>query len=433
MNLEHFIAKKISFGSKKSFTSIIVKIAIAAIALSLAIMIVTNAIITGFSNQISEKIIAFWGDIHITDSNINRTFEQVPIKDAYNLMAQLDTIDNLEYEDTDKILGVPIESRRSFYNTKGGVRSVQGTIITPGLLRTKKYFNGILLKGVGPEFDWERLNKYIIDGNKITFEDSIASRDILISKSTSEKLELTTGDRVNISFIKNQKHIKRAFKVCGIYNTGLEEYDSKIAIIDISFLRGILGWNDDEVGNIEVLVDNIDDVDIISEYIYFDVIPPNLYATTIQQKFPNIFEWLKLQEINENIILALMIVVGIINMLSVLLILILERSKMVGVLKALGASNWSIRKIFLYNAGYIIFFGLLLGNVFGLLFCYLQKNYGLISLDEKSYYLAVAPIDLHFLPWLLINIGTFVITLFVMIVPTILASYITPIKVLRFE
>jgi lipoprotein-releasing system permease protein len=433
MNIEHFIAKKISFGSKKSFTSIIVKIAILAIALSLAIMIVANAIITGFSNQISEKIIAFWGDIHITDSNINRTFEQVPIPDAYNLMKEIDSIQNLKYEDTDKFFGITIESSRSFYSTKGGIKSVQGTILTPGLLRTANYFNGILLKGVGKEFDWNRLEKYIVDGKILSFPKIGSSRDIIVSKSTAEKLKLSTGDRVNISFIKNQKHIKRQFKVCGIYNTGLEEYDSKIAIIDIDFLRELLGWQKNEVGNIEILVDNIEDVEVISEYIYYDLIPPNLYATTIQQKFPNIFEWLKLQEMNENIILALMIVVGIINMLSVLLILILERSKMIGILKALGSSNWLVRKVFLYNAGYIIFFGLLIGNIVGIGLCLLQQRYGFISLDEKSYYLAVAPIDLNLLPILLINAGTFFITLLVMVIPTILITYISPIKVLRFE
>ena len=396
-------------------------------------MIISSAVITGFSNQIKEKIVAFWGDIHITNSNISRNFEQIPIEDAYELMAEIDSIKYLEYEDTRKVLGIPIESSRKFYRSEGGVSSVQGTAMLPGLMRTRKFIHGILLKGVGKDFDWNRMKKYMVSGEIMTFSDSTSSRDILLSRSTAKKLELQVGDRLNMSFIRDKKHLKRGFTVKGIYNTGLEEYDSKIAIVDIEKIRELLGWDSTSVGNVEVVIEQRDDLDLLTEYIYLDVIPPDLYAETIQDKFPNIFEWLKLQEVNEKVILALMVVVGIINMLTVLLILILERSKMIGVLKALGAQSWSIRKIFLYNSGYIIFWGMAIGNLVGLLFCFLQWKYGFVSLDEENYYLSVAPIEVELWHVLLINLGTFVITLLVMIIPTWLISFISPIKVLRFE
>jgi len=273
----------------------------------------------------------------------------------------------------------------------------------------------------------------LIEGDIIEYPDSASSDDILISKYTSGRMNIEMGQRLIVSFIKDRNHIKRRFTVKGIYNTGLEEYDSKIAIVDIREIRSILGWGSDQVGNIEVLVEHKEDIAVISDYIYYEELPAHLFSATIQEKLPSIFEWLKLQDINEQIILALMIVVGVINMITVLLILILERSKMIGVLKALGANNWSVRKIFLYNAGYIIVFGLIAGNILALSFCFLQKKFGLISLDEESYYLSVAPIDLELWSIILVNIGTFIVILVVMTLPTLLISWITPIKVLRFE
>ncbi|NNF35591.1 MAG: ABC transporter permease [Saprospiraceae bacterium] len=433
MNLEHFIAKRISFSGRKSFTGIIVMIAIAAIALSLSIMIITSAIITGFKKEISEKIVSFWGDIHINDSNINRSFEQIPIDDARDLIVSLDSIKYVEYEDDKRILGVPIKGQRVMNKTKGGIRSVQGTIMAPGLMRTREDYNGIILKGIGEDFDWDRLESSIIEGKRIEFPESASSDDILVSKYTASRMKLSVGDRVLVSFIKDRDHIKRRFEVSGIYNTGLEEYDSKVAMVDISEIRSILGWSDDQVGNIEILVDNQEDLDILSEYIYYEELPAHLFSSTIRQKLPGIFEWLKLQDINEQIIMALMVIVGIINMITVLLILILERSKMIGILKAVGATNWSVRKIFLYNSGYIVFFGLVIGNVIGLLFCFLQERFSFITLDEESYYLAVAPIDLNIISILLINVGSFVVILSIMLLPTLLISWISPIKVLRFE
>ncbi len=433
MNFEHFIAKRISFSKNNNFTGVIVKIAILAVALSLAIMIITSAVIHGFKKEISDKVIAFWGDIHIDDINITRSFEQVPIDNASELMDSIMNIKSIQYEDNRKILGIPLEGQRVMKETNGGVKSVQGTIVAPGLLRTKEYFNGVLLKGVGEEFDWNRLEKFLIDGDIISFPEDEPSNDIIVSKVIADKLNISLGQGLIVSFIKNKQHIKRRFNVKGIYNTGLEEYDAKFALVDIREVRSLLNWENDQVGNIEIVLEDSEDINIISEYIYYDILPSNLFASPIQEKHSNIFEWLKLQDINENLIFVLMVIVGVINMITVLLILILERSKMVGVLKALGSGNWSIQKIFLYNAAYIISFGLILGNVIALSFCYLQEKYSFIHLDEKNYYLSVAPIDINILELLLINLGSFIVILIVMTLPVLLVSWIKPIRVLRFD
>lgn len=236
-----------------------------------------------------------------------------------------------------------------------------------------------------------------------------------------------------MSFMKDQKHRKRSFVISGIYNTGLEEYDSKIAIVDIRKIQQLFGWSEDQVGVIEVLIDEKEDLEVLSEYIYYDILPSNLYAEPITQKFPNIFQWLDLQDFNERIVLWLMIIVGVINMITVLIILILERTRMIGVLKALGMKSWSIRKIFIYNAGFIILMGLVVGNFLGIGICLAQKYFGFITLDEKSYYLSVAPIEFNIPLLVIINISIIVIILIVMIVPTLIIDRISPIKVLRFE
>ena len=193
-----------------------------------------------------------------------------------------------------------------------------------------------------------------------------------------------------------------------------------------------MGWQPNQVGGIEVFVDNLDDLDIVSDYIYYEHLPPSIYSETIRQKYSSIFDWLELQNINELVILGLMIIVAIINMITALLILILDRTKMIGTLKALGASDWTVRKIFLYYAAYIVLWGMLFGNMLGLALCWIQKTYGIIELDEANYYISVAPIDVQLSSLILINVVCFVVTLIFLVLPTYLVTRITPMKALRF-
>ncbi len=433
MNIEHFIAKRIAFTNSTSFTKVIIRIAMAAIAVSLTVMILTTAIISGFKKEITDKIFGFWGHINITDSNINRNFELSAINKDDTYYNEIQEIKQIEYQSDAKILGFPLEGKVIDKVTNGGVKGVHPYIQLAALLSTKENFHGVLLKAVGQDYDWQRMQKFIIDGTKINYQKDSVSNDLLISKNIANKLNIKTGDKVVLSFIRDNVQIKKRFEVCGIYNTGLEEYDKRFGIVDLAKIQDILGWPSSDVQGMEVVLDDVKDMDIISEYIYYEVLPQKYYAETIRSKFPSIFEWLNLQDINEKIIIQLMVLVAIINMITVLLILILERTQMIGILKSLGMNNGSIRKIFIYNAGYIIFFGLLFGNILGISIAWLQKHFQFIQLDEANYYLSTAPIAINGWTILWLNVATLIVTLLFLIIPTMLVSRITPVKALRFE
>ncbi|MCB0632823.1 MAG: ABC transporter permease, partial [Lewinella sp.] len=304
---------------------------------------------------------------------------------------------------------------------------------------------GIILKGVGPDYDWTFLEKYIQEGTFLHFSDgenaasrdstnAPASREILISRQTADRLQIGVGDEFRVNFVEEKgSQLQRRFTVAGIYKTGLEEYDRKFALVDIREIQQLMGWKPTQISGFEVLLDNIDDLAAFNEYIFYDIIPNNLYSETIRDKSPEIFDWLDLQNVNEVVILGLMIIVAIINMVTALLILILERTNMIGTLKALGSSNWSIRKIFLYYAGYITVMGLFWGNIIGLGICFIQDRFELIRLSEADYYLSVAPVHINLWTILILNLGTLVVILLFLIVPSYIVTRISPVKAIRFK
>lgn len=371
--------------------------------------------IRGFQNQITEKIFGFWGHVDITDINMTRTQEQAPI--------------SISEELRDEILKTTWEESGNIAR----VKYAQSYINAPGILTAKDQFEGLNLKGVGADFNWKAMSRFIIDGDSLYTKEDKSRRQILVSKSTSKRMKLALGDPLIIHYIYNGDQFKRRYNVGGIYNTGLAEYDQKIALVDIRDIQQILGWSSNQVGGLEVFVNDIDNIDKISEVLYFDVLPPNIFLQTIREKFPNIFEWLSLQSVNETVILALMVIVCIINMMTVLLILILERSKMIGTLKSIGATNWMVRKVFLYQALYILIRGAFWGTAVGLAICYIQMKFGIITLDEVNYYLSVAPVEINLWHVLLINLLTVFTTIVFMIIPTYLITKISPVKVLRFD
>jgi len=432
MNISHFIAKRIAFSKSKTFTKVIVRIAIAAIALSLATMIITTLIISGFKKEISSKVFGFWGHIHITDTNINRTFEQVPISKSDEYIDEIVNIEWVDYQVPVSILGYEMIGKYNSKRTEGGVHHVQPFVWVAGIISTKKEFGAIQLKGVDENFDWDYLPDFIIEGEPLNFDDE-EDNGLIVSKVTANALELKVGQRVQVGAFRNKEQIKRVFVIKGIYNTGLEEYDKRFAIADLRKAQDMLGWQEDEVSGIEIFLENIADLEITNEYVYNYILPARLYSETIRTKFPSIFEWLKLQDINEDLLLWLMLVVAIINMITALLILILERTHMIGLLKALGGTNWQIRKIFVYNAAYIIFFGVIIGNILGLGICFIQDQTHFITLDEASYYLSYAPVKFNWSSILLINIFCFFTTVLFLILPTYIVTSINPIKTLRFE
>jgi lipoprotein-releasing system permease protein len=433
LNLSYFIARKVATSGQQSFSRLIIRIAILAVALSVTVMIVATALIHGFKNQISSKIFGFWGHIHIMDTGVTHSLEAIPVDVNQTFYPSLDTLRKVTYLDNPTFLGYRIEDQLVEKETYGGVKHIQVFANIPGIIKTRTEIEGIILKGIGKDFLWEYMDDYLIGGERLALADTI-SRDIIVSEQTANRLLLEVGDNMVIYFIKGEdQQIPKRLTVKGIYKTGLEEYDQKFALVDIRLIQDLYDWSPDEVGGFEVFLDDIRDIEPMNEHIYMEEVPNDLFSQTIRDKFPSIFEWLGLQDINEVVILFLMLVVSIINMITALLILILERTNMIGILKALGNTNWDIQKIFLYYAGYIVCIGLFFGNFIGLLICFLQKKFEFIKLSEADYYLSVAPIEIDWGAILLLNVGTLLVTLLFLIIPSYLVTRISPVKAIRFK
>lgn len=432
MNLPFFIARRIAFSGKKNFSRFIIRIAIAAVALSVAVMIATTAFITGFKSEISRKIFEFWGHIHISDTAYSLSFEPKPIKRDQVFYPSLDTVRGVSYTLPETVLGFET-GRETTARSHGGIRHIQAFAHKPGIIRTKTAMEGILLKGIGLDFDWANLQPYLLEGNPIAPGDSAPSRDIIVSRQTADRLQVGVGDKFVVHFVKGNDQLRRMFQVSGIYKTGLEEYDRKFALCDIRMVQDLLGWEADQVAGFEVWLDDIRDLDLYTEYVYDEVLPPDLLCVSIREKFPAIFEWLQLQDYNEVVILILMLAVAIVNMVTALLVLVLERTTMIGVLKALGETSGRIRQIFLYHAAVITLSGMFWGNLLGVGFCYLQDRYRFITLNEADYYLSYAPVQLNWLPWLVINLGTLAITLVFLLLPSYVVSRVSPVRAIQFK
>ena len=431
MNVSKFIADRILTGRGKSFSSLIVKIAIGAIALSMMVMIITTNVITGFKNEISEKVFDFWGHIQITDGNSGDAFEAVAFLRDEDLLDSLRNISSISYARPPRVSQPDVIN--PIMETKGGITAAAPYIVVNGILNDNKIFEGMLLRGIEPLYSDNRMSRFLIEGRSLQREGEKASRDILISKTTASRMQKKVGDRIIVNFILDQEAQKKAFKVVGIYKTGLVEYDKRFAIVDIATLQEVLGWQENQISGIELSVEHLEDMDILSDFIYFELLPGNLYSESIRKKFFQIFEWLELQDINEYIIIILMILVALINMITGILIFVLERTKMVGLLKAFGAQNWTIRKIFLYHAARILVLGMLIGNILGLFICIVQKQTGILKLSEEYYYLSQVPIQFDMESMLWINVGTLATVLVCLIIPSNIVSNISPIKTIQYN
>lgn len=435
LNLELFIVKRIAFARSKSFSAFIIRIAVAAVTLSVATMIIATAMVNGFQKEIRKKVLSSWSHLYIRKFSLTNSLQEEPVyrfQDFYTKPSLLPE-----------------------------VRHLQVTAMKGGLLKTDDDFEGIVLKGVAEDFDWSNFVPYLKEGDTINVSDPSSERDILISSATARRLLLKPGDKIVVSFIDRSIR-NRPFKVKGIYETGLEEFDRQFALVNLSVIQDLNGWGKDTVGGFEVFLkdDNLfkgrlqsyflivfggfynsdalaemrkDPIDIFSDNVYGRLSNPQLDVVTIKSKVPGIFDWLELQSMNEMIILFLMLVVAAINMITALIILILERTTMIGILKALGATTISVRKVFLWYSAFIVGAGLLAGNLFGLGICLLQKHFHLLKLPQESYYLSYAPVEIN-LGWVLgLNIATILVTLLLLIVPSGLIARISPVKAIRFE
>ncbi len=329
----------------------------------------------------------------------------------------------------------PINIKQDFYpslDTVTGISRIQVYARKPGIVTTDTDFEGIVLKGIDHNFDWSFFEQYLVDGRALELGGEKKANEVLISRTTANRLGLKVGDKMTIRFLQKPPRARRP-EIVGIYNTGLEEYDEVYALYDIRNIRKLNDWEEDEVGGFEVFLDDVRDLDQMSEDVYYRYVPHDLLSRNLKEINPNVFEWLALQDINEWVILVLLTMIAIINMITALLILILDRTNMIGILKALGANNWQVRKIFLYNAAIIIGLGLLLGNALGLGLCWLQQTFEFIRLPEDSYYISVAPIKLNWITIVLLNLATMGVCLLALMIPSILVTRIKPITAIRFR
>ena len=411
MNLEYFIAKRLITAKhfKSSISAPIIKIAISAIAIGMIMMIVSVATGIGLQQKIREKVSAFNG--HIIISNYDNNQSEVTL--------------------------VPISKKQDFYpkfTSVPEVSHVQAIASKAGIIRTETAFEGIILKGVGADYQWNNIKEFIISGRLPDYSRGI-NQEVLISQFLANRLNLKVGDNFNTFFIKenqNQPPNIRRFKITGIFNSGFQEFDATYIIGDIRHIQRINKWQPDQVGAFEVFVNDFDKIKTVGEEVYQQT-ASTLDTKTIIEKYSYIFEWLKLFDFNIIVILAVMILVATINMVVALLVLILERTQMIGILKALGASNWSVRKIFLYNAFYLIVRGLFWGNLIGISLLLMQRYFGVIQLNPENYYVNQAPVYLNWGYILLLNLLTITVCFMVLLIPSYIITKISPVKAIRFD
>jgi len=418
INTELYIARRIfsTREGKKRFSRSIVSFAIIGIALGLIVMILSVAIVTGFKSQIRKKVIGFGSDIQVVNYDSNSSYETKPIPKQQPWL--------------DSLRGMP------------DVRHVEMFATKPGIIKTKKEIQGVVLKGVGPDFDWSFFRKNMVEGKIFHVNDSVRTDDVIISQQLSDLLKLKLGEPLFMYFLNDASSAPRMrrFKITGIYKTNLEEFDKLFILADIKHIQRLNNWTSDQVSGYEVALNNYDEIDHMTQEVrnltlrYEDQKNlPVLRTVSIKFKYPQIFDWLNLLDMNVWVILALILMVAGFNMVSGLLILILERTNMIGILKALGTENMSVRKVFLYLSTFLIGKGMLWGNIIGLLICFLQSQFGIIKLDPTSYYVNTVPINLKLLHFVLLNIGTLVITVSMLVIPSWYISRITPDKAIRFD
>jgi len=410
MNLPRFIAQRIQKTRTTTFTSTVTKIGISSIAIGLSVMIISFSILIGFKQTIREKLFSLSSHIQVSKITLNQSFEETPIE-----------INTKFYQN---------------YRKNPEIRHVQAVSNKAGLLKSSEEHAGIIIKGVGRDFDWANFKENLSEGREINFRDTSGqqatySDEIIISKKIANQLKIKLYDKVRIYFIQNPPRI-RPVKVVGIYDTGLEEFDKNFIIGDLAMIQRINDWDKGTAGHYEVFLKNFHNLDMLARQISDDI-DQDMQLLKVTEMFPAIFDWLGLMDRNIIVIIALILLVASFNMISVLLVMMMERTPMIGLLKALGTDNAKIRKVFIYNGLTIIIKGMIYGNIFGIGFCFLQKTFKIIPLDSESYYMSYVPISFDWLTILILNIVTLLLVMAVITIPTLVVSRMKLIESLKFK
>jgi len=406
LNFASFIANRISFKSKRTFSKLIVRIAIVGITLGLGVMILSLAIIRGFKSEILEKLRGFDGDINVVKYDLNASYENSPFIRADTFETKASRSAQIQY-------CVPFATK-------------------PGIIKANNEIEGVLLKGVDKTYDWSFLKNNMAAGRVLDFSDTTKSKQqLMISQTLANRLKLKLGDNIMMYFVQEPLR-RRPFKIVGVFETNVEDIDKIYVIGDIALIRRLNDWRQNEVGGYEIRVNDFEKVKEAGDCVD-NILPPRLKYTTVFDNFPIIFEWLPLIDVNAKVMLVLMLAVAVINMISALLIMILERTSMIGIFKAMGATNWVIQRIFLINASFIIGLGLIFGNILGLGLSLLQYKTHIFKLDASSYDMPFVPIQVNWLDIVALNVGTLVICLLVLLIPSMLVSKISPVKVIQYK
>ena len=410
MNYELFIAKRIIAGKKykNSISSPIIKIAITAIALGIIIMLIAVATASGLQTKIRDKMAGFKGHVQIVNyDNNNSDVSTTPINIEQDFYPEFKNIE--------------------------GIKNVQIFASKGGIIRTNTDFEGIVFKGVSGDYDWSFFKEYLIAGAFPDFDQS-RTKEVLLSQTIMNRLQLKLNDTIAATFLKTTSSklpSNRKYRICGIYNSGFAPFDKNMMIGDIREVQRLNKWTENQVGGFEVLLNNFNDIEEKSEQIYRNI-SGTLNANSITKLYPTVFKWIKLFDNNLWFIIGIMILIAGINMITALLVLILERVQMIGILKALGSHNASIRRIFLYNASYLILKGLFWGNSIGLTIIGVQYFFKIITLNPETYYVATMPVNISLGAILALNIGTLVLCFLMLIIPSYIITKINPSKSIKF-
>ena len=406
MNAATFISKRIFSLSKENLSSTVMRIAVASVSLGIAIMLISIAVVVGFKNQIKDKVIGFVAPIHVQALNQNESIEETPFVFDSVLSSRLD----MDF-----------------------ITEIHKTANKAGIIKTDDEIQAVVLKGVDSDYNWSYITSYIVAGTTPQYVENERSNDVVISNIISHRMKLQVGDDVRIWFVDNDMKARgRKFTVAGIYETGMQECDERFVYCDLNQIRKLNGWDNGEIGHLEIWVDDESFINEYNSQIYYNI-PTNLVSYSAMESYPQIFDWLELQDMNVVIIIVLMLLVAGITIISMLLIIILERTSTIGLLKAMGASNALIRRIFLKRSCRILLIGMVIGNVVGIGLCLIQQFTNIISLSPESYYLSAVPIELNVWHVVLLNIGTFVLWVLMLLLPTMIINNVRPSKSIRFE
>jgi len=417
LNIELFIAKKLATdpNSRSAISKPIINFSIAGITLGVAAMIISVAIVTGFKSTIKDKVFGFGSHINIVNFDSNSSYETVPIDKNQHFLSDLSNIDE--------------------------IKNIHVFATKAGIIKSGSSLQGVVIKGVGHDYDWQFLEQNLISGKLPSIQDSTKTNDVLISSYIANALALSTGDSFVTSFISNseQKNIRyRKFKISGIYETNLEDFDRIMVFADIKHIQKLNNWTEEQISGFEIVLENYSDLPKIFEKVW-DMVGygflkdgSKLKAQSIETLYPHIFDWLSLLDMNVWVILVLMTLVAGMNMVSGLLVIILEKTNMIGILKALGAKNLSVRKVFLYHGAFLIGKGLLLGNILGISLIAVQYFFKIFPLDASMYFIHYVPVNLSFLNLFLINVGSLIATTAMLVLPSVVTTSISPVKAIRF-